>query len=54
MIQKQRCNWAWVLTMNGQKEEKAEGLIRNLQSEYTFSYAFFMFFSGMVAERMNL
>ena len=48
------CNWAWVAEMDGQTEEKAEGLIGNLQSAYTFSYAFFMFFSGMVAEIMNL
>jgi len=48
------CHWAWVTEMNGVKEEEAESLIGNLQSAYTFSYAFFMFFSGMVAERMNL
>jgi len=48
------CNWAWVAEMNGTTEAKADGLIGNLQSAYTFSYAFFMFFSGMVAERMNL
>ena len=26
----------------------------NLHSAYTFSYAFFMFFNGMLAERMNM
>jgi len=48
------CSSAWVSEMEGQKEAENVKTISYLMFAYTASYAFFMFFSGMVAERMNL
>lgn len=45
---------SWITEMDGQPEEEAKRLEGTLDSTFLFSYAFFMFFSGIVAERMNL
>jgi len=48
------CRFAWVSEMEGQKEAANVKTISYMMFGYTASYAFFMFFSGMIAERMNL
>ena len=40
--------------IDGKSPEKAKTYLGMLDTTYLFSYAFFMFFSGFVAERMNL
>ena len=43
---------SWISAIDGQKEEKAKTYLGVLDTAYLFSYAFFMFWSGLVAERM--
>ena len=45
---------SWISAIDGQKEEKAKTYLGVLDTAYLFSYAFFMFWSGLLAERMDL
>lgn len=45
---------SYITEINGESEAKAKSLISALDTSFLVSYAFFMFFSGYVAERMNL
>jgi len=45
---------SWISQIDGKSPEKAKTYLGMLDTTYLFSYAFFMFFSGFVAERMNL
>ena len=40
--------------MDGRPHSKANSLLGTLDTTYLFAYAFGMFFSGFVAERVNL
>ena len=43
---------SWITEINGQNQTRAKTLLGVLDTSYLFSYAFFMFWSGLVAERM--
>lgn len=45
---------SWISQINGTSEEKAKAYLGLLDTTYLFSYAFFMFGSGIVAERVDL
>jgi len=45
---------SWISQINGTSEEYAKAYLGLLDTTYLFSYAFFMFGSGYVAERMDL
>ena len=45
---------SWISAINGKSEQEAKTYLGLLDTSYLFSYAFFMFFSGMLAERMDL
>ena len=45
---------SWISAINGKSEKEAKTYLGLLDTSYLFSYAFFMFFSGMLAERMDL
>jgi len=45
---------SWITQIDGESPESAKTYLGMLDTTYLFSYAFFMFFSGFVAERMNL
>lgn len=45
---------SWITEIDGKKEGEAKSLIGLLDTTYLISYAVFMFFSGFVAERMDL
>lgn len=45
---------SWITEIDGKSEEEAKSLIGLLETTYLISYAIFMFFSGFVAERMDL
>lgn len=45
---------SWIDEMDGVDESKGSSLQGFIESSYLFSYAFFMFVSGFVAERVNL
>jgi MFS transporter, OPA family, solute carrier family 37 (glycerol-3-phosphate transporter), member 1/2 len=45
---------SWISELENVDEGKAHQLLGVLDSTYLFSYAFFMFVSGVVAERVNL
>eukprot|EP00092_Neocalanus_flemingeri_P038990 GFUD01042444.1.p1 GENE.GFUD01042444.1~~GFUD01042444.1.p1 ORF type:complete len:550 (+),score=95.56 GFUD01042444.1:112-1650(+) len=48
-----RCS-SWITEINGMTKDEATEYLGLLDTTYLFSYAFFMFVSGFVAERMNL
>ena len=45
---------SFITEINDKSEAEAKRLEGTLDSSFLFSYAFFMFISGFVAERMNL
>ena len=45
---------SWITEIDGKSEAEAKSLIGLLETTYLISYAIFMFFSGFVAERMDL
>ena len=45
---------SWITEIDGKPEEEAKSLIGLLETTYLISYSIFMFFSGFVAERMDL
>jgi len=45
---------SWITQIDGETPASAKTYLGMLDTTYLFSYAFFMFFSGFVAERMNL
>jgi len=45
---------SWITEINGKTEQEAKTYLGLLDTSYLFSYAFFMFGSGFVAERMDL
>ena len=45
---------SWISQIDGKSEEEAKTFLGLLDTSYLFSYAFFMFWSGFVAERMDL
>jgi len=45
---------SWITQINGKTEHEAKTYLGLLDTSYLFSYAFFMFGSGFVAERMDL
>eukprot|EP00088_Acartia_fossae_P004823 TRINITY_DN12089_c0_g1_i6.p1 TRINITY_DN12089_c0_g1~~TRINITY_DN12089_c0_g1_i6.p1 ORF type:complete len:537 (-),score=144.07 TRINITY_DN12089_c0_g1_i6:268-1878(-) len=45
---------SWITEINGKHESEAKTLLTILDTSYLLSYAIFMFFSGFVAERMDL
>lgn len=45
---------SWITQINGKTEQEAKTYLGLLDTSYLFSYAFFMFGSGFVAERMDL
>eukprot|EP00090_Calanus_glacialis_P030254 TRINITY_DN4876_c0_g1_i1.p1 TRINITY_DN4876_c0_g1~~TRINITY_DN4876_c0_g1_i1.p1 ORF type:complete len:525 (-),score=179.91 TRINITY_DN4876_c0_g1_i1:298-1872(-) len=48
-----RCK-SWITQIDGKTEAEAKTFLGLLDTSYLFSYAFFMFGSGFVAERMDL
>jgi len=45
---------SWISQIDGKSEKEAKTFLGLLDTSYLFSYAFFMFWSGIVAERMDL
>jgi len=45
---------SWITQIDGKSEKEAKTFLGLLDTSYLFSYAFFMFWSGMLAERMDL
>jgi len=45
---------SWITQIDGKTEQEAKTYLGLLDTSYLFSYAFFMFGSGFVAERMDL
>ena len=45
---------SWVTEIDGKSEQEAKTYLGFLDTSYLFSYAFFMFLSGIVAERVDL
>ena len=45
---------SWISQIDGKSEKEAKTYLGLLDTSYLFSYAFFMFWSGIVAERMDL
>merc|ERR1719244_1602620 len=45
---------SWITEIDGKPEEEAKTLLGLLDTTYLVSYAFFMFISGFVAERVDL
>lgn len=45
---------SWITEIDGKTEQEAKTYLGFLDTSYLFSYAFFMFISGFVAERMDL
>jgi OPA family glycerol-3-phosphate transporter-like MFS transporter 1/2 len=45
---------SWITEINGKSEKEAKTYLGLLDTSYLFSYSFFMFLSGFVAERVNL
>ena len=45
---------SWITQIDGKSEKEAKTYLGLLDTSYLFSYAFFMFWSGIVAERMDL
>ena len=45
---------SWITEIDGKSEKEAKTFLGLLDTSYLFSYAFFMFWSGIVAERMDL
>jgi len=45
---------SWISQIDGKSEQEAKTFLGLLDTSYLFSYAFFMFGSGFVAERMDL
>jgi len=45
---------SWVTELDGKPEHEAKTYLGFLDTSYLFSYAFFMFLSGIVAERVDL
>lgn len=45
---------SWITQINGKNEQEAKTYLGLLDTSYLFSYAFFMFGSGFIAERMDL
>jgi len=45
---------SWITQIDGRTEQEAKTYLGLLDTSYLFSYAFFMFGSGFVAERMDL
>ena len=45
---------SWITQIDGKSEKEAKTFLGLLDTSYLFSYAFFMFWSGIVAERMDL
>jgi len=50
---KNQCQ-SWISEINGKPEDEAKILLGLLDTTYLVSYAFFMFISGIVAERVDL
>ena len=45
---------SWISEIDGKTEQEAKTYLGLLDTSYLFSYAFFMFWSGLLAERMDL
>ena len=45
---------SWISEIDGKSEQEAKTYLGLLDTAYLFSYAFFMFWSGALAERMDL
>ncbi|XP_023339399.1 LOW QUALITY PROTEIN: glucose-6-phosphate exchanger SLC37A2-like [Eurytemora carolleeae] len=45
---------SWITEIDGKTEKEAKTYLGFLDTSYLFSYAFFMFLSGLVAERVDL